>query len=270
MSFARQQSSRLEAEKVDVKSIGEVELDEDEIALLSLPPKFAIRRRLKSIDMKTDAQMALAKCRYQIHREEQFKDEIVDENNDDENMMMMKRRKQLTNDELDEIEKLDEIEAEGRRIYDPINKIFDHGNKRCTDMVENKKVNLPKPVDCFSESSMKMLYDKIMKTFYEYRAKKCTENGDQTPNLTPKEIRGLRKLRKRVQNKSIVVLKTDKSGKLTTMKRELYEKMGLDNCKKDKPISRKDVVKIERRLNEQVRFWARISVYIDASTVSFF
>ena len=148
-----------------------------------------------------------------------LKNGCFDEINDDENVM--KRRKQLTNDELDELEKLEEIEAEGRRIYDPINRIFDHGNKRCTDMVENKKVNLPKPVDCFSESSMKMLYDKIIKTFYKYRAKKCTENGDQTPNLTLKEMRGLKKLRKRVQNKSIVVLKTDKSGKLTTMKREL-------------------------------------------------
>ena len=60
-----------------------------------------------------------------------------------------------------------------------------------------------------------------MKTFYDYRAKNCTEKGDQPRNLSPKEIRGLRKLRKRVQNKSIVVLKTDKSGKMTVMKREL-------------------------------------------------
>ena len=140
---------------------------------------------------------------------------------------------------------MEEIEAEGRRIYDPILKVFDHGNKRCTDMVENKKVNLPKPVDSCTESSMNLLIERIMKAFYNYRAKNCTEKGDQKPNLSQKEMRGLRKLRKRVQNKSIVVLKTDKSGKLTIMKRELYEKMGLENCKNDRPIRRKDVITIE-------------------------
>ena len=58
----------MEKEKVVVKSISEVDLDEDEIALLSLPPKFAIRRRLNSIDMKTDTQMGLAKTRYHCIR----------------------------------------------------------------------------------------------------------------------------------------------------------------------------------------------------------
>ena len=70
---------------------------------------------------------------------------------------------------------LEKKEAEARRIFDPLNKIFDHGNKRCTDMAENKKVNLPKPVDNFSESSMHLLFDKMMKVFYDYRAKNCTE-----------------------------------------------------------------------------------------------
>ena len=73
-----------------------------------------------------------------------------------------KRRQLLTNEEQDEQDHMEQLEAEGRRIFDPLTNTFDHGNKRCMGMVENKKVNLPKPVHCFSESSMKLLYDKIM------------------------------------------------------------------------------------------------------------
>ena len=62
----------------------------------------------------------------------------------------------LDNKELEELEQLDILEAEGRRIYDPLTKNFDHGNKRATDCPENKKVSLPKSVDTFSEGSLEL------------------------------------------------------------------------------------------------------------------
>ena len=51
-----------------------------------------------------------------------------------------KKRKRLTKEDIENLETIGQIEAEGRRIYDPLNKIFDHGNKRCTVMVENKNL----------------------------------------------------------------------------------------------------------------------------------
>ena len=57
--------------------------------------------------------------------------------------------------------------------------------------------------------------------------------------MSLKKARGLRKLRKRVKNKEIVVLKIDKSGKMTTIKRELHETMGLERGKRDNPITRR-------------------------------
>ena len=45
----------------------------------------------------------------------------------------------LNDEEIDDLENLELIEAEGRRVYDPIIKHFDHGNKRATDLPENKK-----------------------------------------------------------------------------------------------------------------------------------
>ena len=51
-------------------------------------------------------------------------------------------------------------------------------------------------------------------------------------------MRGLRKLKKRISNEEIIILKTDKSGKLAVMKRENYLKMGLEKCRDDKLIDR--------------------------------
>ena len=52
---------------------------------------------------------------------------------------------------------MDQIDAEGRRIYDPSNKSFDHVNRRVTDLTENKKVNLPHPCDPHTESNIEMI-----------------------------------------------------------------------------------------------------------------
>ena len=61
---------------VEVIVILESKLDEDERAVLMLPPKFGIRRKLCTADIKTDERMRAVKSRYQIHKEKLSK-EIV-------------------------------------------------------------------------------------------------------------------------------------------------------------------------------------------------
>ena len=129
-------------EIVEVSTIGEVNLDEDERALLKLPPKLATRRKLEFADMRTDIEMGAAKIRYDTHKENSFKD--IGEEDEIEDNRKMKRRKQLTEEERKDMEQMDEIEAEGRRVHDPMTKHFDHGNRRATDCPENQKVTLPK------------------------------------------------------------------------------------------------------------------------------
>ena len=136
-------------------------------------------------------------------------------------------------------------------MYDPISRSFDHGNKRVTDLDENKKVKLPDPCDHFTESSLELLKDNIMKVFSKYKKKACNKKGEQYSNLKPNEQRGLRKLQKRIKNHEILKLKTDKSGKLTVINREEYNKMGLENCKTDREVTREEHKTVEKRINEQ-------------------
>ena len=82
-----------------------------------------------------------------------------------------------------------------------------------TDLNENSKVTLPKPCDPYTESGIELLKSNIMKSFKKYQSKYCTGDGEQKSNLTNEELRGMRKLKKRVKDGEILILKTDKSGK---------------------------------------------------------
>ena len=52
--FDKVEFDKIEKEETTISRIGEVELDSDEVALLKLPPKFAIRQSLKDSEMQTE------------------------------------------------------------------------------------------------------------------------------------------------------------------------------------------------------------------------
>ena len=64
--FNKLEMEKLSKEKVEISKIGEVDLDEDERALLKLPPKFAMRKNLSTVNMRADLEMGAAKVRYQV------------------------------------------------------------------------------------------------------------------------------------------------------------------------------------------------------------
>ena len=65
-----------------------------------------------------------------------------------------------------------------------------------------------------------------MTMFNIYKEKSCNKWGEQETNLTEEESRGLKTLQKRVKNKEIVVLKTDKTGKFCVADRDTYLEIG--------------------------------------------
>ena len=74
----------------------------------------------------------------------------------------------------------------------------------------------------------------------------CTEGGKQKLNLTSAQARGLKSLRKRVEDGEIVVLPTDKTGKFAVMGREDYEQAGLVHGKGDDEVGW-EIIKMEQR-----------------------
>ena len=76
--------------------------------------------------------------------------------------------------------------------------------------------------------------------------------------MTLKEKRGLNKLQKRIRKDEIVVVKTDKSGKLLVMKKEDYIRMGIKNNEEDREMTRKEVKEVEKSINEHTRMLTKV------------
>ena len=85
----------------------------------------------------------------------------------------------------------------------------------------------------------------------------CNERGEQRSNLSSSELSGLKSLRKRVEEGEIVVVQTDKTGKLCIMSREAYEEAGLVHTIKDEEVGQKKVEEVEREINGNVSLLAK-------------
>ena len=97
--FSKEKYEKLKKEKIEISAIGEVDLDDDEKSLLKLPPKFAVRRRLDSLDMECDLEMGHAKTRYQIHKENKVR-EIENRELLENSEQCEKKRKILDKEEI--------------------------------------------------------------------------------------------------------------------------------------------------------------------------
>ena len=239
--------------------IGDVELDEDERSILKMNPKFAVMKRIRLEDIETEIEIGFSKIRYEIAKR---KTEKLEEGIEFESLDGKKRKIEAGYDNSKEsiVE-----EARLRQVYDPIGKTFDYSKKRVTDLQECAEIILPKPGDDRIECELEMIRDIMIDEFNSYKTKiekdlmkrnktqKEIERNQEWSNLSKKEKKGLVKLQKRIRNDEIAILKTDKSGKLAAISKDDYKKMGLSLNKSDKKVTRKEMLKIEKEINDHTR-----------------
>ena len=131
--------------------IGDISLDEDELSVLKLSPKFAVLSKLDDENVETDIEVSIAKLKYEIKRQE---DMALMEQVDRENLT---DKKMKLEDNVDGVTETEISEAKERQIFNPISKIFDYSRRRTTDLVENSKVYLPQLVGAKEESQLEMI-----------------------------------------------------------------------------------------------------------------
>ena len=226
--------------------IGELNLHDNERLILRLPPKFSIEENLPKEGLAMEQELAYAKARMTINKEA---DEKL---SDDEGIGV----------EEDEDEELEEqmeiIEAETRQIYDPKRRIFDDRKRKVTDLKECARITLPKPMDTNNEAMVEIRRGTNNKIYEQYTEEVCNKKGEVKGNLSEEEKDGFRRLQKRIKENEVVILKTDKSGKMCLVTRDEYMKMGLEHTKKDAEIDRKGIIEKEKQLNGHVFFWAKM------------
>ena len=213
-------------------------LTNNERIVLRLPPKFAIEENLPEDGIALDEELAFAKARMTINKEEE-------EKLDDDNIIEV--------DEEEEMER-EKDEARTRQIYDARERRFNDQKRRVTDLSECARVTLPKPMGIKNESLMEMRRGTNETIYNKFREEVCNKKGDVKGNLTEEEKDGLKSLQKRMREKDIIILKTDKSGKLCVTTREEYRKMGEEHTGKDEVIDRKGIIEKEKQLNGHVIF----------------
>ena len=204
-----EEESEVEIEVVIVSD--DIEIDEDEAAALRLPPKFSGLEDLNEEGFRVELEKCYAKLRWDIKKatEEKVEGEVEEKN-----------------DEEKEIQ--DKIEAESRQVFNPIEKSLDYTKRRVTDLKENAKIHLPKPLEVKEESKIELRREIHTNVFRDFVQKECKEGRgeewNQKTNFTTKERRGIKKLKARIKNKEIVILQTDKSGKLAVASMKNYIK----------------------------------------------
>ena len=214
----------------DVQIIGKVTLSYNEQQILKLPPKFAVEENLPEEGLALDEELSYAKARMTISKEEEEKleDEGIEEDKDEEFE-----------------EELEKTEAMTRQIYNTKESRFDDRKRRVTDLKECARVTLPKPLDTKHEALIEMRRGTNQRVYNDYRKEKCNKKGEVEGNLTEEEKDGLKSLQKKIKNQEIVILKTDKSGKLCVVSWEEYIRMGREHTGRDQEIDRKTIIEKE-------------------------
>ena len=211
--FNHNEFEKIEAETYEITIVGDVALTDEEKSILKLHPKFAIPAKLDEENLEFEFELGVAKLRMEIGREEAEKLSTEDG--------------EILDDEItpEEEEIMEEEEARSRQTYDPENRVYDARKTRVTDLKENSRVTLPKPLNAKHEAEIELRRSLYSKTYKSFMEQNCDKNGDQDSNLTEMENKGLKSIKKRIADGELLVIKTDKSSKFAIISREKYEEL---------------------------------------------
>ena len=247
--FRKDKFDKIEVAETEVKRIGDIILSKEEESILKRTPKFAIAENLLEHTMKEDMEKAYAKLRMELRGEEEEEEELNAE---------LTEPAIRTEEEEEQEEKNKELEARSRQIFDPIEGTYDDRNRRATDLVECSRITLPKPLNVTREAQIEMRRELHNRVYQDYRAEFCNSKGEQQLEISEEEKRGLENLKKRIEKEEILVIKTDKSGKLSVTDRENYVKMGEPHVKDDLVVDRMKIRELDKTMGEHSRAWCSI------------
>ena len=180
-------------------------LDSDEVAILVRGPKFCCRRVLCKERFLVEMEKCYCKIRWSqrdVDREE-LKEIIKNET----------KEEKLERERVEAV--AEEIAIKNLLVFDEDDMEVDYRKKRATSCKHNNNVILPGPMSPAEEQEIEARRVIWGKVFDDFLAEFTDEAGVQESNLTQAESRGLEKLQKRVADGSLVIVKTDKSGRFS-------------------------------------------------------
>ncbi|MCP3678952.1 MAG: hypothetical protein GY782_01110, partial [Gammaproteobacteria bacterium] len=227
----------------DVLSIG-VDLSTEERSVLCLPPKTSLNPSLSGVDFETQVEISFAKARYSL------RDALEEEDGQGED-------KPQEDKELEQ--KIKEVEARTRMIYDDATGTLDLAKRRVTDLPQNSKVFLPPPLPATTEAGLAVKKQKLMSTLDQFMEKNCDSKGKQrASSLNASQKQGLASLKRRSKEGELFILETDKTNKFAAVDQDTYLKMGGKHTDKDLVISPQEAEAVQAEANGHVSMWIKM------------
>ena len=217
------------------------------MAILFRGPNYTIRRILDKERFQLEMEKVFVKLRWAL-RDKGLMDEV-----DMETLMTEEEKKRIA--ELVEL-----IEIKTRSVFNHDKKEVDFRNSRATDVKHNSKVILPGPLTVAQEGEMQMRRIAWGAVFDQFIAEFKDEKGVRDDNLTKEEAAGLKSLKKRMSEGSLVVVQTDKSSRFAIMSLEEYEEAGRKHTSNDQEVDLEFVKQNETNINGHMSMLMKIFV----------
>ena len=175
----------------------EQELNEDELTILKLSPKFAVFDKLCILAFRESLAAAMTKIRWERRRNGTGEDEEEEKPDKDAKGAQEVIEKELTDEEARDLEM---IELKTREIFNLEEMDFDMRKRMATDVKTNQRVIMPDARPANEEAELLVRCSRLEGVFKKYMESNCDEKGNLLEgNLTQQEKRGLKKLLKRVK-----------------------------------------------------------------------
>ena len=148
---------------------------------------------------------------------------------------------------------------ENKKVYDPETNTSNLANKKATDIRSNQRVKLVDPdIDDKKEMKRDVLKAEIVNTYEKYKEEYCYKNGEIKGTMTNDMKEGMKSAKEKVKVNKIVVIETDKTRRTCVTPPDKYKDSMEEHVKNDRNISKKELNKIERKLNDHSKSTARM------------
>ena len=251
-----------------------IKLSPNELKILSRGPKYMVREELSSDEFNLEVEKMVVKQNIN----EAFKEE--DDLSNSPAMVETAALYSQTNGEdqtIPAIQKTAELgehnihykfeEMAGQLVYNDIDKTLNLGNLRATNYKYNKESFLPNAGNVDIEKAHETRRHELRRVFNRVAGIKSHDKSNKSSNcqtqpdsnLSPAELAGLKSLKNRIKEGSIVVCDTDKSKRFCVLTKEQYLSSGSIHTSKDIEISPGQIKKIQTSVNEHVWWLKNIS-----------
>ena len=218
----------------DPAAYDNIEVTDNQKALLRLPPKFATYGKISEKEMEFEMEVMNCKLRWEARNKRERDNEIW-------------------------TREWEEEKIEREKLFDTQSNRLSFDMKRVTDIPTCRRIQLPDPEEEDIEVEIRSMTQRMKGVVAEYKREYCDDKGRvKSNNLTEQQKMGLIECKEKVKNNEQVFMMTDKSMKMTVDTPANYRRAMETHVRQDQEINQAEADKIEKTLNGHSVMWARI------------